>query len=40
MCIRDRFCGMSIGYADPAQPANQLVTTRAPLDEVAQFIGL
>ena len=34
------FCGMSIGYADPAQPANQLVTTRAPLDEVAQFIGL
>ena len=34
------FCGMSIGYADPAQPANQLLTSRAPLDEVAQFIGI
>ena len=34
------FCGMSIGYADPAQPANRLLTTRAPLDDVAQFIGL
>ena len=34
------FCGMAIGYADPAEPANRLVSDRAPLDEVARFHGL
>jgi nitroreductase len=26
-------CGMAVGYADPAEPANLLRTERAPLDE-------
>jgi nitroreductase len=33
-------CGMSIGYADPAAPENQLVTEREPVDRFARFIGL
>jgi nitroreductase len=31
------FCGMAIGYADPNEPANTLVTQRAPLDEFVHF---
>jgi hypothetical protein len=31
------FCGMSIGYADPAAPANTLVSERAALDAFAVF---
>lgn len=34
------FCGMAIGYADPADPANRLVSDRAPLEEFARFDGL
>lgn len=34
------FTGMSIGYADTRQPLNALVTERAPLDDVAEFIGI
>jgi nitroreductase len=34
------FCGMAIGVADPAEPANRLVSDRAPLDEFASFEGL
>lgn len=30
-------CGMALGRADPAAPANQLVSTRAPLDEFVVF---
>ncbi|WP_405904139.1 nitroreductase [Streptomyces sp. NBC_00656] len=33
------FCGMAIGYEDPAQPVNTLRTTRAPLEEIAAFVG-
>ena len=33
------FCGMAIGYEDPAHPANTLHTERAPLAEVATFHG-
>jgi len=33
------FCGMSIGFADPGDPANALVTRRAPLQDFATFIG-
>ncbi|WP_329445658.1 nitroreductase [Streptomyces canus] len=33
------FCGMAIGYEDPAHPANNLHTERAPLAEVATFQG-
>ena len=33
------FCGMALGYADPDAAINQLETSRAPLDEVAGFIG-
>ena len=32
------FCGMSIGYADPAAPVNGLRSERMPLDEWARFI--
>lgn len=31
------FCGVAIGYPDPAAPANQLRTARAPLDVFASF---
>lgn len=31
------FCGMSIGYADPAAPENRLQSTRAPLSTFASF---
>jgi nitroreductase len=31
------FCGMAIGYADPAAPVNALHTTRAPLEVFATF---
>jgi nitroreductase len=30
-------CGMSLGVADPEEPANRLVTERAPLDEFVTF---
>jgi nitroreductase len=33
------FCGMAIGYADPAAPVNALETERAPLDEFTTFLG-
>jgi nitroreductase len=32
------FCGMSIGYADPAAPVNGLRSERMPLDEWARFV--
>lgn len=34
------FCGMSIGYADPAEPANQLYADRAPLEAFTTFRGV
>ena len=34
------FCGISIGYADPAHAANHFPTARAPLDEFATFMGI
>lgn len=34
------FCGMAIGYADPAEPANRLVSDRAPLAEWVNFEGI
>ena len=34
------FTGMSIGYADRSRPLDALVTERAPLDEVAEFVGI
>jgi len=34
------FTGMAIGYADRSRAIDALVTPRAPLDEVAQFIGI
>lgn len=34
------FCGMSIGYADPNEPANRLESKRAPLSEFATFRGI
>jgi nitroreductase len=33
------FCGMAIGYADPAAAVNKLETERAPLDEFTTFMG-
>jgi nitroreductase len=33
------FCGISLGYADPSQPINGLVTERAPFDEIAEMRG-
>lgn len=33
------FAGMSIGYADPNHPINQIKTPRAPLEEVVAFRG-
>lgn len=32
------FCGMSIGHEDPSEPANRLVSERAPLDEWTRFL--
>ncbi|MBP0619167.1 nitroreductase [Cupriavidus consociatus] len=32
-------CGMSLGYADPAEPANGLRTTREPVEAFARFAG-
>jgi len=34
------FAGMSIGHANPDHPVNRLRATRAPLDEVARFLGI
>lgn len=34
------FCGMAIGVADPDEPANRLVSERAPLEEFAEFRGI
>lgn len=33
------FCGMALGYMDPAAPVNRLRTERAPLDDIAHLIG-
>lgn len=33
------FCGMAIGYRDPAHPANGLRMERAPLAEIGTFLG-
>jgi len=32
-------CGMSLGYADDAHPANRLATRREPVDSFASFSG-
>lgn len=32
------FCGLAIGYADPDEPTNALVTERAPLQEAVTFL--
>ena len=34
------FCGMGIGTMDEANPINTLRTDRAPLDEIATFVGI
>lgn len=34
------FCGMAIGYADRSHAVDALQTTRAPLADVAQFLGI
>jgi len=34
------FTGMAIGHADRSHPVNRLVAARAPLDEVADFMGI
>lgn len=34
------FCGMAIGIADPAAPANTMRSKRAPLDAFATFRGI
>jgi nitroreductase len=33
-------CGMSLGYADPAEPANALETERLPVGDFTKFVGL
>jgi nitroreductase len=33
-------CGMSLGWADPAEPANGLETERIPVADFTQFFGL
>ena len=33
------YCGMSLGYADPAHPVNQLRTERASVDEFTTWLG-
>lgn len=32
-------CGVSLGYADPDAPENQLITERAPVEEFTDFRG-
>ncbi|MEQ5844185.1 nitroreductase [Paraburkholderia acidicola] len=32
-------CGMSLGYADPSQPENGLVSTREPVDGFVHFLN-
>jgi nitroreductase len=32
------YCGMSIGYADPGAPVNNIAADRAPLDDFARFL--
>ncbi|MBM0207608.1 nitroreductase, partial [Micromonospora sp. STR1s_5] len=32
-------CGMSLGYADPDAPENQLETERSPASDFASFLG-
>lgn len=34
------FCGMAIGYEDPAAPANRFTAGRAALDDYARFIDI
>ncbi len=34
------FCGMGIGHLDESQPINTLRTRRAPLEEIATFVGI
>lgn len=34
------FCGMAIGYMESDHPINSLRTQRAPLDEIATFVGI
>ena len=34
------FCGLAIGYADPAAPVNSTITSRAPLGETLRFEGI
>ena len=34
------FCGMGIGYLDESHPVNTLRTERAPLSEIASFVGI
>jgi nitroreductase len=36
---RQIVCGMAFGRADPDHPANGFRTARAPLDQVARFVG-
>ena len=33
------FCGMALGYRDESAPINTLRTERAPLGEIAEFLG-
>ena len=33
------YCGISLGYADPAAPVNSLRSRRAPVEEIARFAG-
>ncbi len=33
------YCGMALGYADPAHPVNALRSERAPVEEFATFTG-
>ena len=33
------FCGLAIGHADPEAAINQLVSPRAPMEEVVTYIG-
>ena len=33
------YCGISLGWPDPNEPANRLYAERAPLDEVVEFRG-
>ena len=33
------FCGVSLGYADPSEPINSLMTERAALEEITELRG-